>query len=78
MIEQVEVKRAKEINDVMTLIVELVKVIKTKGDYTSLMDELIDAIDGVGEISTEIKEDLATCINTVGGRAGEIVAPFLK
>ena len=50
MIETVEVKQAKEINDVMNLVVELIKVVKTGGDYTSLMDELITAIDGVGEI----------------------------
>lgn len=78
MIEVVEVKRAKEINDVMNLVVEVIKVVKAKGDYTELLDELIAAIDGVGEIGSEIKEDLAACINTVGGRAGDIVAPFIK
>ncbi len=78
MIHDVTVKRAKEINDVMDLVVEVIVVVKNKGDYTSLLDELITAIDGVGEIGNEIKEDLAVCINTVGGRSGDIVAPFIK
>ena len=78
MIETREVKIAKEINDVMDLVVEIIKMVKTKGDYSAILDDLIPAIEGVSDISAEVKEDIAACINTVGGRAGDIIAPFIN
>lgn len=77
MIRKVEIEQAKELNDVMDLVVAVIATVKSKGDYSELLDELIAAIEGVGEIDDEFKENLAVCINTVGGRAGDIVAPFL-
>ena len=78
MIKDVTVKRAEETNDVMELFVEAIKVIRNGGDYASLLDELIAAINGATEIDDEFAEDMAVAINTVGGRSGDIVAAFKK
>ena len=78
MIEKKEVEYAKELDDVMDLIVELVKVIKEKGDYTTLMSDLISAVSGIDQVDDEIKENLKASINTVLFRAVEIADIFIK
>lgn len=78
MIKERTVMYAKELDDVMVLIVELVKVIKNKGDYTELMDELINAINGIDEIDEEYKENLIVAIQTITHRTAEIADVFIK
>ena len=76
MIIKKEIMIAKELDDVMVLFVELVKTIKNKGDYTSLLDELIGAINGADEILVEVKENLKASIDTVMLRANDIAEVF--
>lgn len=49
----------KEISEIGDFAVALIKVIKEKGDYTSLIPELVAAVEGVGDIPTEIKDTKA-------------------
>ena len=73
-----EVKIADQLADVMALVHGIVEPVKNKGDYTSLVDELIAAITGVDEIPAEVKEDLQACINTVTLSATDIAFLFVK
>ena len=77
MIENKEVKIAKQIDDVMALVVKLVETIKNKGDYASLLPELIDAVSGVEEIPAELKADMFACIDTVLLRGTQIAKIFV-
>ena len=77
MIENREVKIAKQFDDVMVLVVKLVKTIKAKGDYAALVPELIDAVSGVEEIPAELKADMFACINTALLRGTEIAEIFV-
>lgn len=53
----------KEMDEVLKFVVDLIKTIKNKGDYTSLLPSLIAAIEGVSEIPAELKDTVAL-INT--------------
>ena len=75
MLEERMLKIAKETDDVIVCAVELVKCIKKKGDYASLVDDLIVAVDGVGQISEEMKHT-KEFINTIGSRIGDFVDAF--
>ena len=72
-IEKIEINYAKELADVFKLIKELVKCIKEKGDYTSLVDELVTAINGVDDIPAEFKADIEAFINTCAVETNGIV-----
>ena len=78
MIEAKELKIAKEVDDVLIAMAELVKVIKNKGDYSSLMDEFVAAVSGVDQIDDELKEDFYAVVSTIGYRAGDIAKAFKK
>lgn len=77
-IEKKEIDFAKETDDVMKLVVELVKTIKEKGDYANLLDELIEAINGIDEVSAEYKSNLKAVINTVQLNVTDIAMIFIK
>ena len=72
MIEKKEVSYAAQLDDIMVLLLELVKTIKEKGNYTSLVDEVINAVSGIDEIDDEFKASLETCVDTVVTRAIQI------
>lgn len=76
-IENTEIKIASQLNDVMVLIAKLVEVIKNKGDYTSLIADLMVAINGVEEIPAEFKADMFACIDTVLLSATQIARIFV-
>jgi hypothetical protein len=65
---------AKETGDVGRLLVDLVKVLKTKGDYTSILPDLITAIDGIGQIGPEEKADKEVFAATIGYHLAKIPA----
>lgn len=71
-----EVQVAKELDDVLVLVKEVVRTVKEKGDYSSLMDELVAAVAGSTEIPAEAENKLAA-FNTVALRAGEIADLFI-
>lgn len=74
-IEKKEVEYAKEIDDVMVLVYEVVKVIKEKGNYAELVDELVAAVSGADQIKDELK-DIRAVSNSVLPRALDIIALF--
>lgn len=80
-IQKKEVEYAKEIGDVMVLIVELVKDVKAKKAMSELMSEnlphLINAIGGVDQVPAEIAEHKVVALQTVGLHIGELAAAIL-
>jgi len=76
-IEKREFEVTKEIDDVLILAVELIKIIKEKGNYLDLMDEFVAAIDGVTEISSELKNTKALIV-TAAARTADLVEIFKK
>ena len=72
MIEKKEMEYAKETDDVLVLVIALIKVIKSKGDYSALMGKLITAVNGMGDIPEEVKR-LGPLLTTVGSRVGELL-----
>lgn len=76
MIEQRQVAVAKELDDVLVLVKEVVKTVKEKGDYATLLDELIAAVTGAQTIPDELDNKLAA-YNTVALRVGEIADLFI-
>lgn len=77
-IERREVMYADQLDDVMLLVVEMIRVIKEKGDYSSLVDDLVKAISGIEEIPQEFKANKEAFVNTVLLRASEIAFMFVK
>jgi hypothetical protein len=71
------VKVAKESDEVLALVVQLVKTVRTGGDVTSLVPALITAIDGVSNVDDEISEALGPVLNAVSTRLGEVVAALM-
>ena len=77
MIENKEVKIAKQLDEVMVLVEQLVETIKNKGDYSALLPALIDAVSNVDEIPVEFKADMFACIDTVLLSATKIAKLFV-
>jgi len=71
-----EVKFASELDDVLVLIEEVIRVVKEKGEYTELMDELVSAITNVADIKEE-SEDRLAMMNTIGLRMSSITNIFV-
>lgn len=72
-----ELEIAKELDDVMVLVIEVVKTIKGKGEYADLIDELISAVNGVDDIPNEIK-NIEAAIRTIAPRVYNIIEVFTK
>jgi len=72
-----EIDVAKEADDVMIFVVELVKDIKAKkavGEIVSgSLNNLITAIDGVAGVKEEIAANREVVVETVGYRSGELI-----
>ena len=77
-IEKQDVEIAKQLDDVGALLVELMKVIKKKEPISEVVDELVAAIEGVGEISSEFQENQVAAIKTISARAGEMIAVLIE
>ena len=81
MLVQKEVKIAKEADDVMALVVELVKHFragKKPAEMTELLDEFVAAVSGADQIDDELEANKEAVINTVLLRAGEIASVLLE
>lgn len=74
-IQKKEIEYAKELDDVMVLVVELVKDIKAKKDVAALAAEnlpnLMNAIGGLDQIGDEFKNK-PVLLSTIGYRTGEL------
>ncbi len=80
-VQKKEVEYSKEIDDVLVLVVELVKDIKAKKGAAELAAEnlanLMNAVGGADQIPAEAKASLAVALQTAGYRSGELVAALL-
>lgn len=60
----IEIDVLKELSEVFDFTAALVKCIKDKGDYATLLPQLVAAIEGISEIPAELKETpelITTC-----------------
>ncbi|MGB1290515.1 MAG: hypothetical protein ACPG5Z_00185 [Pseudoalteromonas sp.] len=82
MIESKSVEFAKEIDDIMLLVIQVVKDLKEGKDVSELVSSnlggLLAAIEGADQADDEYKENLAAAMATVGYRAGELGAALLE
>ena len=81
-LEQKTVLVAKECNDVMVFLVDLVQDIKAKKSAKDIaitsLPKLIGAIDGIEQIKTEASADLSVVLATVGYHSGAIAGVLVK
>ncbi len=80
-VQKKEVEYSKEIDDVLVLVVELVKDIKAKKGAAELASEnlvhLMDAVAGADQIPAEAKASLPVALQTAGYRSGELAAALI-
>lgn len=81
-IQKREVDFAKEIDDVMAVVVDIIKAVKSKKPLGELaaaeFPALVTAIEGVGQIAEELKASKTTVLETIGFRTGEIAGALLE
>ena len=81
MIIEKQVKVAKEVDDVMILIVKLVQEIKASKDIAKIaancLPDLLVAIDGISDVTQEWAEDKGAVISTVLSGASGIANVLL-
>lgn len=77
-LKDLTVKVPAQVDDVMLLLVKLVSVLKQKGDYTSLVADLVKAVDGVSEIPEEVKDAPWELVNSVAFHSIEIAKALVK
>lgn len=75
-------KYAKEIDDVMVLIVDFVKKIRAGESVTvAALEEVqnaLNAVAGINDIPAEMAANLEVCLRTVSARAGELAAALIN
>lgn len=78
---KVEVEIAKEIDDVMGLVVELIKDIKAKKGVAELAAEnlqgLMNAIAGIDQVQGEIAANKKAAIQGISLRVGDLVSALI-
>lgn len=81
-IEQKQVEYAKEVDDVLVLLVELVKDVKAKKDLGAIAAEnlpnLMAAITGADQVGAEVQANKAVVLQTVGHRLGDLASVFVS
>jgi hypothetical protein len=75
--KDVVVKVSQELDEVMLLIKEVVLTVRKGGDVTSLLPSLVKAIDGAGDIPTELHDALPAALASVSVRTAEIAAALI-
>ena len=80
-IEDRNVKVAKEIDDIMLLVPEIVRQIRAGKGLAELasmeFSALVAAVQGLDQVSAELKADRKVVLQTIGYRSGEIADAFL-
>lgn len=80
-IENKQVQIAKEIDDVLLLLVEVAKDIKAGKDAAAIAAEnlpnLINAIGGIDQAKAELEANKAVVMQTVGMRVGELASALV-
>ena len=81
MIAQKQVEYAKELDDVLGLVVELIKDIKAKKSLAEIGSEnvagLMSAMSGIDQVGDELKLNKKAALNAVSLRVGELVEALL-
>lgn len=81
MIQSKPVEYAKELDDALALVVELIKDIKAKKSAAEIASEniplLMNALSGADQISDELKANKVAAFNAVSLRIGELVSALL-
>lgn len=77
MISTRSVSYAKEVDDVMVLMVAVVKNRKNKEDLSKLMGDLMTAIVGIEQVDDELVANRLATVETIGYRMGDLVDAFL-
>jgi hypothetical protein len=76
-IQKKEIEYAKEIGDVFVLVEEIIKSIKNKSDYMSLLPSLVDAVNGAPDVDDEFEANRKAAIQTATYHVGGIVDTLL-
>jgi hypothetical protein len=81
MIQKKEIEFAKELDDVLVLVIELIKDIKAKKSAAQIGTEniplLMTAIGNIDQLPEEAKNK-PVVLSTIGYRAGELAASFVE
>jgi phosphoglycerate dehydrogenase-like enzyme len=81
MIAKKEVEYAKEIDDVMVMIIELVKDLKAKKGVAELAAEnlpnLMNAMSGLDQLDEELAASKSVAMSTIGFRVGELAGELV-
>jgi hypothetical protein len=81
MIESKQVEYAKELDDALALVVELVKDLKAKKSVTEIAAEnlpnLMSAFAGIEQVGAELAANKAVVFQTVGYRTGELAGALI-
>lgn len=82
MITKVETTISKDVDDIFALLMEIIRLRKAgKGPMeiaSGALDELMEAIDGIGNIDDDWKEDMAAVMRTGAIRAADIAALLME
>lgn len=79
-VEQKTVMHGKEASDVMAFIVEIVRHFKegkSLSEITELIDELIEAINGIDQLDDEFKSNRQAVLNSILLGASDLVEVLL-
>jgi hypothetical protein len=75
--KEIEVVVLKELTEVFDFTAALVKCIKEKGDYATILPKFVAAIEGIAEIPAELKET-PELITTCAVGAANIAQVFVE
>lgn len=71
-LKDITVSIPKQVDDVLVLLVDVVKTVKAKGDLSALLPDLIAAIDGAASIPEEAKAAFYETLDAVALRGVQI------
>ena len=81
MLQKREVEYAKEVDDVLKLVVELVADLRAKKSISDVAAEnlpgLMEALNGMDQVDDELKESRKVVLETVGYRVGSLTDAVL-
>ena len=81
MIEDRNIKVAKEIDDVMLILPSLIRAIRAGKPVAEIVAtefaNLISAVQGADQVSAELATERKVALQTIGYRSGELVDAFL-
>lgn len=80
-IQKKEIEYSKETDDCMVLVVELFKDIKAGKSAAALaaenLGQLMEAVNGVNQVGSEVEENRKVALQTIGYRTGELTDALL-